>query len=43
MPGDADGLVGELDVVADKSASGQILYRVIARVAWSGSNGIRAE
>ena len=36
VPGDADGLAGEITVVADRSNAFATLYRVKTRVRWQG-------
>lgn len=37
VAGDADGLAGEFSVVVDKTTGTATLYRVTARVLWTGS------
>lgn len=37
MPGDRDGLPGQLTVMVDKANDGAVLYRVTASVAWQGA------
>lgn len=37
VPGDTDGLVGEFEVVVDKTAGAAVLYRVTAKAIWTGS------
>lgn len=42
IPGDADGLPGQISVVVDRSgAPDQTLYRVAASVVWRGASGQR--
>jgi type II secretory pathway pseudopilin PulG len=36
VPGDLDGLPGEISVTVDRSSSGIFLYLVTTRVRWSG-------
>ena len=41
IPNDPDGLPGQLEVTVDQSLPGANLYRVRARVAWTGVTGRR--
>ena len=41
VPGDPDGLPGEIAVTVDQSVGGATLYRVRARVRWTGARGRR--
>ena len=39
VPGDPDGLPGEIAVSLDQTAAGATLYRIEASVTWAGSSG----
>jgi hypothetical protein len=39
LPGDPDGLPGEVHVRQERTAAGRSLYRVEAHVAWNGASG----
>ena len=39
LPGDLDGMPGQLTVVTDKSSGGVVLYLVRATVTWAGTLG----
>ena len=41
LPGDPDGLPGELTVTVDETKTGYTLYRVAASVSWRGVNRSR--
>jgi hypothetical protein len=41
VPGDPDGLPGQLTVAVESTAGGETLYRVVASVAWVGVTGRR--
>ncbi len=43
LPGDPDGLPGQIEVVVDTSAGTAVLYRVTLRVNWIGAAGRRRE
>jgi hypothetical protein len=43
LPGDADGLPGEIHVTVETTAGATVLYRVTLNVVWTGAIGQRRE